>query len=516
MVRQALVERMLARRLVPCAFTIRRARFFLDAAIAVTMRDEFFGDTLPLYLWADSSPQGSLNWNLAQFHRLESNDPERLLSLVLAIDTLSPRACRVRHDEESGEDSDGLSLDGSVSDNDATPDVDEPNETLPPSPGMEVDDADQSGPSVPELATAGKARASPPIPLSPPGNAIAPSQMPPSTSTRRLTRCIFKMFSWHCPTPCALGSGSEKLSDKAACICHSVRLECRSQDQLEAALSRCVSITTDMGTELGLSDVIKGTFSEWFPEALRAVHSIECDAGGDSVSAVAQESGPGPGMTAFMFGRAIPVPGLLHVLDNATQQINQKSLKFWPRFENHLRCLCKLLCRRHSRDRFIRHCLEERSAPAHICAQFKHEFKSIVEWRWGTLFQVLRWLLPLRLSLRIWWSSEHYLHGESIAAQRENADGVDAPFLTSTIASALFWTYCSMCLELQTVLEHIRFWAESCPCHGPSLTEIIANPRSGGRIRPPQEAQPRKVAWASPWDVQGMSNGRHTRTIPGG
>ena len=85
-----------------------------------------------------------------------------------------------------------------------------------------------------------------------------------------------------------------------------------------------------MGTELGLSDVIKGTFSEWFLEALRAVHSIECDAGGDSVSAVAQESGPGPGITAFMFGRAIPVPGPLHVLDNATQQVNQKSLKFWP------------------------------------------------------------------------------------------------------------------------------------------------------------------------------------------
>ena len=128
------------------------------------------------------------------------------------------------------------------------------------------------------------------------------------------------------------------------------------------------------------------------------MHSIECDAGGDSVSAVAQESGPGPGMTAFMFGRVIPVPGLLHVLDNATQQVNQKSLKFWPRFENHLRCLCKLLCRRHSRDRFIRHRLEKRSAHAHICAQFKHEFKRIVEWRWGTLFQVLRWLLPLRFS----------------------------------------------------------------------------------------------------------------------
>ena len=27
------------------------------------------------------------------------------------------------------------------------------------------------------------------------------------------------------------------------------------------------------------------------------------------------------------------------------------------------------------------------------------------------------------------------------------------------------------------MLEHIRFWAESCPCHGPSLNEIVANPR---------------------------------------
>ena len=61
---------------------------------------------------------------------------------------------------------------------------------------------------------------------------------------------------------------------------------------------------------------------------------------------------------------------------------------------------------------------------------FSREFNSIKEWRWGTVLDVLKWMLPLAIPLRRFWSAQ--LFG--------SADGDGAEALDSGKKRDLVWT----------------------------------------------------------------------------
>ena len=92
----------------------------------------------------------------------------------------------------------------------------------------------------------------------------------------------------------------------------------------EKQLSVCVSCTTDMGTELGLADTIKGGFGHWLDSSLRPDCDIEGDFGGVNLDAKPESN------SKFLFGHAVPVAGCLHILNNATGKLlKPDNLKQW-------------------------------------------------------------------------------------------------------------------------------------------------------------------------------------------
>ena len=85
-----------------------------------------------------------------------------------------------------------------------------------------------------------------------------------------MRRVVGRAFQYHVLPPAALGSGAEKVLDKASAVVHQLRLECSSDKMLFRLLENSlVSCTTDMGAELHLSDVRARDKNSFVGEGLR-------------------------------------------------------------------------------------------------------------------------------------------------------------------------------------------------------------------------------------------------------
>jgi hypothetical protein len=85
---------------------------------------------------------------------------------------------------------------------------------------------------------------------------------------------------------------------------------------LQQLLASTASVTTDMGTELGLAGALKGDFWAWFQESVQP-SAMECDTGACDID------------SPYMFARALPVAGILHTIDNLTHDIHLRAMSFW-------------------------------------------------------------------------------------------------------------------------------------------------------------------------------------------
>eukprot|EP00971_Amphidinium_carterae_P232137 4606566-Amphidinium_carterae.3 len=57
----------------------------------------------------------------------------------------------------------------------------------------------------------------------------------------------------HTHIPCSLGEGASNLTHKASSLLHSIAVECVDRKSMLAYLRGCMSWTSDLGTEAGLS-----------------------------------------------------------------------------------------------------------------------------------------------------------------------------------------------------------------------------------------------------------------------
>eukprot|EP00969_Alexandrium_andersonii_P043173 1893320-Alexandrium_andersonii.AAC.1 len=133
------------------------------------------------------------------------------------------------------------------------------------------------------------------------------------------------------------------------------------------------------------------------------VEPVVADCGGDSLESA------GTRAREFIFGRAIPVTGLLHVLDNLTDDVHA-TMEGWGPFIDQLNALSRLLCRPENVERFVQNCLRQ-GGHAQYVHLFTRAFPPIAEWRWGTLLRTLEWLLPLEAVLRRAWDPDTFGRG---------------------------------------------------------------------------------------------------------
>ena len=225
-----------------------------------------------------------------------------------------------------------------------------------------------------------------------------------------------------------------------------------------------------MGSELGLSEVVAGRYTEWLQDANSPANPLEPDGNAPDADYQVNRNA----CQAHLLARAMPIPGMLHILDNCAQVVHDRAMPHWPEFLPTLREVCSLLTCTWVRERFLGRCVIGPSATQDRRTLNRH-FEVVTQWRWGSLLNVLRWLDKVKPLLRHYWNvatflgnqtAEEVAAGPGGRAGQEKAAGIDVHAITDAISSPFFWSYASVLLHLELLQEDVRSWAEGCQCHG--------------------------------------------------
>ena len=248
---------------IPRTSTARRARTLFDVAYMLFMRDLLVPSPPPrrtpaltFFAWCDSSPMGGRNWLLSHMHILRVSDKDDMLQLLRAIKTLVDTSEKIE--------------DNCIVDDD---DI--------------IDEGDE--------------------------NRLRDSRA-------QLSLFVLQGFDYHCIVPGTLGTKAATLEHKTSTLLHGLALECPSLCGVQGLISGMVSLTTDMGVELGIAEVTKSGFWTWFGRAVRP-EQLQPD---DGVSSDSDTADPDLDDGNHLFPNSMPVPGLLHILDNLLELAHTK------------------------------------------------------------------------------------------------------------------------------------------------------------------------------------------------
>ena len=297
------------------------------------------------------------------------------------------------------------------------------------------------------------------------------------TAREDLGSRLRQMICTHRCLPMALGSGATSLEHKCRCIARALFAEAQSLPLLKGLLSGVVSVTTDMGVELGVGDAAGLAVEEVLPSWMHEPLSFDCDdnSGFEKVR---------PAISEHFLPRALVIPGLNHIIDNMCSDANH-AMQDWDSWLQSFRPVVALLHHSHLRKRFVASCVRG-TQHAWMEKRFASGVASFAEWRWGSTVCVLRTLLPLGPLLRRAWDPTKFrmsqegdgqdLAPNGEAEQRSDVSGtVDASVLTQAIRSNWFWCFGKMILQLNEISTRFLSWAEGCPCHpwGPTHERTV-------------------------------------------
>ena len=117
--------------------------------------------------------------------------------------------------------------------------------------------------------------------------------------------------------PVALGLGKSSIEDKVAAFLYAIFLEC-GWERLAEDLDTFSSITTDMGTELGLIEFANINLNHLLPRYIVNSH-IANDINADGMDASRIQ-------LPWLFQKSVPVAGLLHCFSNMMKDVNMTLL----------------------------------------------------------------------------------------------------------------------------------------------------------------------------------------------
>ena len=267
----------------------------------------------------------------------------------------------------------------------------------------------------------------------------------------------------HLCLPVALGSRRSSLIHKIHALMHALLLEVSLFSGLRKFLESVRAITTDFGVESGIAEARNIRVYELFPYLVDLDFDLADE---DAENADDLQFLPGRDSLTFMFEHALPVPGALHVLHGATEELTAGFQHFESWFLPLLRAVVNSLSRPDVQDRLIHSCL--RGTGAESFAQEVKQFNcSLSHWRWGTLAQACLALRNLQDPLGYWDISKVNC-GQS--RRQETADDAvqgesDLRSVGDAVHSPSFWGYLKMLLMSSQVLDHIEHWFEGCACH---------------------------------------------------
>ena len=393
----------------------------LDVDIATMLYQRTLTTTEPnrYYMWADSSPQGGVDWLVTRYDSIPASSLVQTHDSYLFLLSSRNQLVELVSVQVRPDDGDAARQGGSAMNN---PD------------------------SVHEVTELLRARAV-------------------------CSELLQDKLTSHMQVPIGIGSRAGSLEHKLRALLFAFYLE-RPVANIPVALSSVMSMTTDLGTESGMMDYRTESWQSLMPTWMGLASGLVDDCGAESF----QHDG-----SASLFPQGFVVPGMLHIINNMTLDIDS-ALEHWATWLEGLRCLVGLLAVRHNRERFIGSCVNG-TRHAHLAAAFKCNLPNIVDWRWSIITKVLEPLLKLRWPLVATWSEESFLHGASVAEARgpiappgqagvpqppQHSAGnkeLNAQRLTRVIHNKWWWAFCKMLFTIHQVADQLGSWAESCPCH---------------------------------------------------
>ena len=254
----------------------------------------------------------------------------------------------------------------------------------------------------------------------------------------------------------------------SACL-HMLVIDGGTRDLVDDLLDCVVSFCTDMGTEIGIVDALAGGFWSWLKSQCKP-QTLQSSNNGDE-DALADQGSPDDlqeNLRQFLWKYAMPIPGFLHILDNAAFR-SDMSMKGYKSFETQIMAICAVFTHEGELRKF-RESLVRRNLGQYAC-YFERSFPNFISWRWQSLTHTLEWILELEHLLRKLWDDEDFGPLPQTRSRRNREVGEVQEEIPQIIAlgplfeSASFWAYAKVDFALHMVIERLIWWLESCPCH---------------------------------------------------
>lgn len=169
---------------------------------------------------------------------------------------------------------------------------------------------------------------------------------------------------------------------------------------------------------------------------------------------------------------AIPCPGMLHVLHNATSDMID-SFKVLGASIDTLALVARFISDPHCCGRLLATCLTTPVAK-HFHVAFLRCSARVNAGRWGSVAYRCEELRKLEVPLRRWWDLEAYQRAGLIVARPRGSKEHKLQDIDAAIYSPMFWAHLQALDMLLSVIRYCFTWCEVCPCHGHLNREGVA------------------------------------------
>ena len=247
---------------------------------------------------------------------------------------------------------------------------------------------------------------------------------------------------WTLP-PMALGLGHTSLPDKVGLLVFAIFLEV-SLEHMRSFLDGFISITTDMGTELGMGDYQDAKLVNLLPDFVLdsafLPDGVEVDEAMELIRGHCMD---------YLFRQVLTVAGVLHIFSNASKDL-YRSLSCWSHLHKSLKVLEKLVTNKERMNKFIHKCL--------ACFPFDgKDFKKLAphlyDKRWGEVYKFCSWLEGDRIAiLREAWNTSRFLEGP-VEDWEDTEDGFSPPAIAEVLADSAALACIDLVVELDKVVS---------------------------------------------------------------
>ena len=274
----------------------------------------------------------------------------------------------------------------------------------------------------------------------------------------------------HILIPVANGVANSGLACKWAALVHAWRVEVRDWTMLAELLRHDLCVTTDFGTESGLSRV-----PHIDPNQLRPHWREEPEMTDDSAFVLMPET------PLVSFDSSMPVPGTEHICHNVIRHVTQHLSKFAPWLKK-AKAVSKMFSGILYKERFCERCIPDpwfkRSREIVMGAirePLDHRFISVIEF--------LEDFLPLKSMIlqnfspqKMFTKRRQQADSEDTVASKGPEQWIDQDLVTAALTSPSWWNYGLMLEAIGHAPEHVVYVSRSCKCHKSSVdTEHFAD-----------------------------------------